>query len=72
MASVSIDVVIESILAGVDLFIKSLNVVAVRRQTRLDRWHVQNGTPLHVLRELGGWSDIIEWFKDMRILHQSI
>jgi integrase len=21
-------------------------------------WHVQNGTPLHVLKELGGWSDI--------------
>ena len=21
-------------------------------------WHVQNGTPLHVLQELGGWSDI--------------
>ena len=20
-------------------------------------WHVQNGTPLHVLQELGGWSD---------------
>ena len=21
-------------------------------------WHVQNGTPMHVLQELGGWSDI--------------
>lgn len=21
-------------------------------------WHVQNGTPIHVLQELGGWSDI--------------
>ena len=21
-------------------------------------WHVQNGTPLHALQELGGWSDI--------------
>jgi len=21
-------------------------------------WHVQNGTPLHVLKELGGWSDL--------------
>ncbi|MFZ2407714.1 MAG: tyrosine-type recombinase/integrase [Methylobacter sp.] len=21
-------------------------------------WHVQNGTPLHVLKELGGWADI--------------
>lgn len=21
-------------------------------------WHVQQGTPLHVLQELGGWSDI--------------
>jgi integrase len=21
-------------------------------------WHVQNGTPLHVLQELGDWSDI--------------
>ncbi|MBL4702571.1 MAG: tyrosine-type recombinase/integrase, partial [Phycisphaeraceae bacterium] len=21
-------------------------------------WHVQGGTPMHVLQELGGWSDI--------------
>ena len=21
-------------------------------------WHVQNGTPLHVLKELGGWADL--------------
>jgi integrase len=21
-------------------------------------WHVQNGTPLHILKELGGWSDL--------------
>lgn len=21
-------------------------------------WHIQNGTPLHVLRELGGWADL--------------
>ena len=21
-------------------------------------WHIQQGTPLHVLQELGGWSDI--------------
>jgi integrase len=21
-------------------------------------WHIQNGTPLHVLKELGGWSDL--------------
>ena len=21
-------------------------------------WHVQSGTPLHVLQELGGWSDV--------------
>ncbi|MFT5220953.1 MAG: integrase [Planctomycetota bacterium] len=21
-------------------------------------WHAQNGTPLHILQELGGWSDI--------------
>jgi integrase len=21
-------------------------------------WHIQNGTPVHVLQELGGWSDI--------------
>lgn len=21
-------------------------------------WHVQNGTPLQVLKELGGWSDL--------------
>lgn len=21
-------------------------------------WHIQNGTPIHVLKELGGWSDI--------------
>jgi integrase len=21
-------------------------------------WHVQNGTPLHILQELGGWSDV--------------
>ena len=21
-------------------------------------WHVQNGTPIHVLQELGGWSDV--------------
>ena len=21
-------------------------------------WHVQNGTPLHILQELGGWSEI--------------
>jgi integrase len=21
-------------------------------------WHVQNGTPIHVLQELGGWSDL--------------
>ena len=21
-------------------------------------WHIQNGTPMHVLQELGGWSDI--------------
>jgi hypothetical protein len=21
-------------------------------------WHIQNGTPIHVLQELGGWSDI--------------
>lgn len=21
-------------------------------------WHIQNGAPLHVLQELGGWSDL--------------
>lgn len=21
-------------------------------------WHVQNGTPLHLLKELGGWADL--------------
>lgn len=21
-------------------------------------WHIQNGTPIHILQELGGWSDI--------------
>ncbi len=21
-------------------------------------WHVQNGTPLHILKELGGWADL--------------
>jgi len=21
-------------------------------------WHVQNGTPLHVLKELGGWASL--------------
>ena len=21
-------------------------------------WHIQNGTPLHVLKELGGWADL--------------
>ena len=21
-------------------------------------WHVQNGTPIHVLQELGGWADL--------------
>jgi integrase len=21
-------------------------------------WHIQNGTPIHVLKELGGWADL--------------
>ncbi|MDD5460756.1 MAG: tyrosine-type recombinase/integrase [Methylococcales bacterium] len=21
-------------------------------------WHIQNGTPLHILKELGGWTDL--------------
>ncbi|MEF3075213.1 site-specific integrase [Methylobacter sp. Wu1] len=26
-------------------------------------WHIQNGTPLHVLKELGGWSDMSMVFR---------
>ena len=34
-------------------------------------WHVQNETPLHILKELGGWSSM-RWCNDTLTLHLSI
>ncbi|MDO9104530.1 MAG: tyrosine-type recombinase/integrase [Methylovulum sp.] len=33
--------------------------------------HIQNGTPLNVLRELGGWADL-SWCSDMPIYRANI
>jgi len=30
-------------------------------------WHVQSGTPLHVLQELGGWSDFAMVWKSAHL-----
>jgi hypothetical protein len=35
----------------------------------LASWHIQAGTPLHVLQELGGWESV-QWFGDTLIWHQ--